>query len=223
MKPLRTLDSAKTRDGLLELKSRGPKDFLITIDNRVLMTSTATRSELALGKVACRRLRGYAQPKVLVGGLGMAFTLRSVLDELPPTGKVVVAELNPIVETWCRGPMADLTNHAAEDPRVKVEFVDVMELVAKAAHGGPGGRYDALVIDLYVGPDAGTRRDDPLYGAKACMLARQSLVVGGVFSIWGESYDEAYVKRLEKVGFSVRSERPGRGGLRHVVYVATAV
>ena len=223
MKPLRTLDAVKTKDGLLELKSRGPKDFLITIDNRVLMTSTANRSELVLGRVACRPLKGYAQAKVLVGGLGMAFTLRAALDELPPTAEVVVAELNPIVETWCKGPMADLTNRAVEDARVKLEFVDVMKLVGQAAQGGPGGRYDAIVIDLYVGPDAGTRTSDPLYGNKACAKARQALTAGGTFCIWGEAHDEAYVKRLEKVGFRVRSERPGRGGLRHVVYIATAI
>lgn len=222
MKPLRTIESVKTRDGMLELKSRGPKDFLITIDGRILMTSTAHRSEVALGKVACSRLATYAQPRVLVGGLGMAYTLRAVLDELPPTAKVIVAELNAITETWCRTHMAPLTDSAVDDPRVKIEIADVMKVISAAAHGSPDKRFDAIVIDLYVGPDAGTRRDDPLYGARACSEARQALKKGGIFSIWGEAYDEAYAKRLEKNGFEVRAEKPGRGGLRHVVYVATA-
>lgn len=222
MKPLRTLESVDTRDGKLELKSRGPKDFLITIDNRVLMTSTAHRSEVALGKAACTRLATYAQPRVLVGGLGMAYTLRAVLDELPQTAKVIVAELNPITETWCRTHMAALTDTAVADPRVTIEIADVMKLVRSAAQGSPDKRFDAIVIDLYVGPDAGTRRDDPLYGARACAEARQALKKGGIFSIWGEALDETYVKRLEKNGFDVRTEKPGRGGLRHVIYVATA-
>lgn len=222
MKPLRTLESVATPDGKLELKSRGPKDFLITIDGRVLMTSAAYRSEVALGRAACARLATYAQPRVLVGGLGMAYTLRAVLDELPKSAQVVVAELNPIVETWCRTHMAQLTDAAVDDARVKMDFRDVMSVIGDAAHGGPAHRYDAIVIDLYVGPDSGTRRDDPLYGARACAEARQALKKGGVFSIWGEAYNATYAQRLEKAGFIVRTERPGRGGLRHVIYVATA-
>lgn len=222
MKPLITLDSVKTPDGKLELKTRGPKDFLITIDNRVLMTSSAHRSEVALGKAACERLAAYAQPRVLVGGLGMAYTLRAVLDEVPKTAKVIVAELNSITETWCRTHMAALTDNAVDDPRVKIEIADVTKVIRAAAQGGPEKRFDAIVIDLYVGPDAGTRRDDPLYGGRACADARQALKKGGIFSIWGEAFDEAYSKRLEKNGFDVRAEKPGRGGLRHVIYIATA-
>ncbi len=221
MKPLRTIDSVETKEGTLALKQRGERDFLITIDGRVLMSSTAHRSEQALGIVACRRLANYAVPRVLVGGLGMGFTLRAVLDELPKNARVTVAELNPITETWCRGPLAELTAHAVEDPRVKVEIIDVAKAIARAASGQPGLRFDAIVIDLYVGPDAASTRDDPLYGRRAAAQACQALTAGGVFSIWGEAYDETYAQRLERVGFDVRYERPGKGGLRHVVYVAT--
>lgn len=221
MKPLRTIDSVETKEGTLALKQRGERDFLITIAGRVLMTSTAHRSEVALGIVACRRLKNYAQPRVLVGGLGMGFTLRAVLDELPKNAQVTVAELNPVTETWCRGPLAVLTDHAVEDPRVKVEIVDVTKAISYAGEGPPERRYDAIVIDLYVGPDAGTRKEDPLYGKRAARQAAQALTAGGVFAIWGEAFDAAYAKRLEGAGFSVRHERPGKGGLRHVVYVAT--
>jgi spermidine synthase len=220
MKPLRTIDSVETSDGTLALKQRDAHDFLITIDGRVLMTSTAHRSEEALGIVACRRLKTYAQPKVLVGGLGMGFTLRAVLDELPKTAQVTVAELNPITESWCRGPLASLTDNAVADPRVQVEIIDVARAIARAAEGAPEHRFDAIVIDLYVGPDAATRREDPLYGRKAASKAAHALTAGGVFSIWGEAFDAAYAKRLESAGFAVRHERPGKGGLRHVVYVA---
>jgi spermidine synthase len=223
MKPLKTIETVKTPDGQLALKSRGPTDFLITIDNRVLMTSVARRSEERLGTVACQKLVGVAQPRVLVGGLGMAFTLRAVLDAVPPAAKIVVAELNAVVEQWCRGPLAEMTERAVEDPRVQVVLGDVTKLVRAAANGGINSRYDAIVIDLYVGPDAGTEPHDRLYGIRACSDARAALRKGGTFAIWGERYDSAYAKRLESVGFSVKAERPGRGGLKHAVYVATAV
>ncbi len=216
MKPLRTLDSVETPDGVLALKSRGPKDFLITVDGRVLMTSAAHMSEVVLGRAACAGLATHAAPKVLVGGLGMGFTLRAVLDALPPGARVTVAELNEVVAGWCDGPLAPLTDHATADARVQLRFLDVLRLLKE------GPKYDAVVLDLYVGPGADTKRDDPLYGDGACAAARRALHRGGVFGVWGEAFDEAYVKRLEKHGFEVRVERPGHGGLRHVVYLGTA-
>jgi spermidine synthase len=223
VKPLRTLESVETKDGVLKLQTRGPGDFLLTIDGRVLMTSTARRSEEALGKAGCAPLKNHAQPSVLVGGLGMGFTLRAVLDKLPAAAKVTVAELNEVVARWCRGPMAELTDNALGDPRVTLALRDVMKVIGEAAHGGPANRYDAIIIDLYEGPGSETRRNDPLYGARACAEARQALRKGGVFAIWGEAFDEGYVKRLEKNGFAVRTERPGKGGLKHVIFIATAI
>jgi spermidine synthase len=219
MKPWTTLAKADTADGLLELKQRGPKDFLITIDGRVLMNSVASRSEVALGARACRGLSAVAAPRVLIGGLGMGITLRAALDALPPGARVVVAELNPVVVEWCRGPLAALTDAAVDDPRVTVEPGDVMKVVRRA---GQGDRFDAIAIDLYVGPDAGTRAKDPLYGNAALAQYRAALRKGGVFGTWGEAFDAAYAQRLERAGFAVRHEKPGKGGLRHVVYLATA-
>lgn len=220
VKPLRTIDQVDTPQGSLMLKQRGERDFLITIAGRTLMTSMAHRSEQVLGIVACRRLSGYAQPRVLVGGLGMGFTLRAVLDELPQHARVTVAELNPVTEKWCRGPLAGLTDAAVADPRVQVEIVDVAKAITRAADGPPGHRFDAIVIDLYVGPDAGTASKDPLYGKGAVNRTFRALTADGIFSVWGEAFDAAFVKRLEGAGFTVRHERPGKGGLRHVVYVA---
>jgi spermidine synthase len=220
MKPLRTIDQVDTKEGVLALKQRGERDFLITIAGRVLMTSTAHRSEVELGIAACRRLSGYAQPRVLLGGLGMAFTLRAVLDELPKGAHVTVADLNPIVERWCRGPLGILTDTAVADPRVTVEIVDVAKAISRAATGAPDKRFDAITIDLYEGPGAGTKKSDPLYGSKAVSQAAAALTAGGIFTVWGEAVDEAYTKRLEGAGFQVQLKRPGKGGLRHVVYVA---
>ncbi len=216
--PWHTLESVDTEDGVLELRSRAGRDFLITIDGRVLMNSAAHGSEVALGELACGHLSRRPGARVLVGGLGMGYTLRAVLDLLPPSGRVVVAEINPVVVAWCRGPMAGLTAGAVEDPRVVVEVGDVAALIRGCAAGGE--RFDAVVLDLYEGPHGGSRgRDHPLYGRQAVETARKVLVPGGIFAVWGEDHDPGFERRLRAAGFSVACHRPGRGGARHVVYV----
>lgn len=217
--PWITVDMAVTPDGRLVLQQRGERDYLITLDGRVLMNSMTHRSEAALGALACRGLAARDRPRVLVGGLGMAFTLRAVLDALPPSAEVTVAELNPVVVAWCRGPIAALTGRAVDDPRVTVslgDFADALRAAAGSAH-----RLDAIVIDLYVGPDHDTRAAHPLYGTRACEQALTALRPGGVFAVWAEGFHESYAKRLAQVGFTVAHERPAKGNRRFVVYLAT--
>ena len=217
--PWKVLDRVATDEGMLELRQRGERDFLITVNSLVLMNSALHRSEVALGELACGHLKQQAGAKVLVGGLGMAFTLRAVLDNLPPSAGVVVAELNPVVLKWCRGPLAFLTGAAASDPRVSFEIADVADVIGKSATGRNG--FDAIVLDLYKGPHAKSHKvEDPLYGSIAIEMTRAALKPGGMFAVWGENYDAAFDKRLGAAGFSVSSDRPGRGGLRHVVYLA---
>jgi spermidine synthase len=219
--PWKTIERVDTKEGVLELRQRGPRDFLITVGGLVLMNSTAHRSEVALGRLACGHLQEHGAPRVLVGGLGMGYTLRAVLDTLPATGQVVVAELNPVVVQWCRGPLAELTGCAVDDPRVTVEIADVAKVIRTAADVGGKERFNAIVLDLYTGPDYHThKRDDPLYGSRAVENSRTALKPGGTFAVWGENYDEGFAKRLQAAGFSVNCERPGKGGLRHIVYVA---
>ena len=219
--PWTVVDSIPTSEGILELRRRGEKDFLITVGGLVLMNSRANRSELALGRLACAHLQESVSPRVLVGGLGMGYTLKAVLDALPMTGRVVVAELNPIVLKWCRGPLAGLTDSAVNDPRVVVEIADVADVIRRSRRNEKEEGFDAVVLDLYKGPHYRThKRDDPLYGSTAISNTRESLKPAGVFAIWGENHDEEFNKRLCDAGFSVKSERPGRGGLRHVVFVA---
>lgn len=221
MQPWKTLDSISTGEGVLELRQRGERDFLITVGGLVLMNSLAHRSEAALGKFACSHLKEHADPRVLVGGLGMGYTLKAVLDELPDTGRVVVAELNPVVLEWCRGPLAGLTGCAASDPRVTVEIADVSDIIKRHAGNRKEEGFDAIVLDLYKGPHARTsQRDDPLYGSRAIEATRAALKPGGIFAVWGESYDAGFDERLRAAGFKVTSSRPGKGGLRHVVFVA---
>lgn len=219
--PWKIIDSVPTDEGILELRQRGERDFLITVGGLVLMNSMAHRSEVALGQLACGHLRQHAAPRVLLGGLGMGYTLKAVLDALPASGRVVLAELNPVVVDWCRGPLAHLTDSAATDLRVSIEIGDVARLIRRQAGDGKAEKFDAIVFDLYRGPHAQShKRDDPLYGSRAIEFARSILKPEGVFAVWGENYDNAFDKRLVAAGFTVRSERPGRGGLRHVVYVA---
>jgi len=221
-KPWKTIESITTDEGVLELRQRDERDFLITVGGLVLMNSMANRSEVVLGQLGCKHLKDHPEPRVLVGGLGMGCTLRAVLDSLPVTAEVVVAELNPVVLDWCRGPLADLTGGAASDPRVHVEIGDVADLVRDASRSADTKKFDAIVFDLYKGPHYRTDKlMDPLYGSRAIENTRSALNPGGVFSIWGENYDEGFDKRLRTAGFTVRHERPGRGGFRHAVFIAT--
>lgn len=218
--PWQTIDRVDTADGVLELRRRGEQDFLIVINGRVLMNSSANRSEIALGESACRAVAAHQRPRVLIGGLGMGLTLRAALDSLPPNAQVVVAEINPVVVKWCRGPLAGLTGCAVDDLRVTVVIDDVSSVIAKAAKAG-AERFDAIIIDLYEGPHAASdAKNDTFYGSHALKVTAAALSPGGVFAVWGENSDVAFEKRLTAAGFSVERQRPGKGGLRHVVYLA---
>jgi spermidine synthase len=219
-RPWQILDKIQTPDGFLELRQRGERDFLIIINGRVLMNSSANRSEIALGERACQIVASRRRPRVLIGGMGMALTLRAALDSLPPGAQVVVAELNPIMVTWCRGPLAGLTRSAVDDPRVTIVIDDVASVIAGASQPG-AEKFDAIIIDLYEGPHSGTDAiNDPFYGSRALKITNAALRENGVFAVWGENPDGTFEKRLGTSGFSVDRQRPGRGGLRHVVYVA---
>lgn len=218
--PWRVFESIATSEGQLELRQRGSRDFLIMIGSQVLMNSLANRSELALGRLGCGHLKNSTGARVLVGGLGMGFTLKAVLDSLSSDARVIVAELNPVVLNWCLGPLAPLTGNAAADPRVQVEIADVADLVRRCAADRDEAGFDAVVLDLYRGPHAKTHQNDPLYGLQAITNIRAALKPGGQLSVWGENYDEGFYKRLCSAGFTVTTERPGRGGLRHVVFLA---
>jgi spermidine synthase len=218
--PWQTIDRIDQEEKVLELRKRGERDFLLLVNGRVLMNSSANRSEIALGEHSCRLVAGHPKPRVLIGGLGMGFTLRAALDALPSDAQVVVAELEPAVVTWCRGPLADLTQCAVNDPRVAVETDDVAAVIIAASRKG-AERYDAIIIDLYVGPSADSDPHfDPYYGSHALQTTARALTPSGIFAIWGENPDAAFEKRLAAAGFTFERLRPGRGGLRHVVYVA---
>jgi spermidine synthase len=213
MTPWKTLATVATAEGALELRQRGEREFLIVIDGRVLMTTRDRRSEQALATLACAALIG--SPRILIGGLGMAYTLRAALDVLPAGAAVVVAELTAAVAEWCRGPLAPLTGAAVLDPRVAVVIDDVAAVIA----GAPRGRYDAILLDLYEGPHAATQRaDDPFYGRAALGNSHAALAPGGTLAVWSEEPDDAFARRFTAAGFDVATHRLGKTR-SHIVYV----
>jgi spermidine synthase len=217
MRAWETLDAVETAEGRLELRRRGERDFVITVAGRVLMSSMAHLTEVAVAEIACREVAGRERPRVLIGGLGMGFTLRAALDSLPRSGRVVVAEINEAVIRWCRGPLAPLTNRAAQDSRSKIVLADVAEVIARAGDQP----FDAIILDLYEGPRQATQgREDPFYGPAALKRTREALTPGGVLAVWSEDPDAAFEKRLRTGGFNVERRKPGKGGPRHTLYLA---
>jgi spermidine synthase len=216
MRPWKILDSVDTPEGQLQIRQRGERDFLMTIGGRVLMTSAAHRSEDALAELTCGLPGAGKRPQILLGGLGMGFTLRAALDRLPAQARIDVVDLNPVVVKWCQGILAPLTDNAAADRRVTIHVANVATVMAQA----PADAYDAILLDLYEGPhEAVNRAGDPLYGSKAVKRAWRALRPGGVFGVWSEEPDAAFAQRLAEAGFQVSSHSRARGGRKHTVYI----
>ncbi|HXS18496.1 MAG TPA: hypothetical protein VN764_14965 [Polyangiaceae bacterium] len=219
-RPQRLIDSVETAEGRLELRQRGEADFMILIGGRVLMTSYITRSELFLAEEGCALVRQRSAPRVLIGGLGLGFTLRAALDALPPQAHVVVAELNPRVIAWCQGPVAQANAGAALDSRVQFFAGDVTSHIAQVANENDAPRYDAILWDLYVGPTRAGGEQDALYGDRSVQLTARALSQHGVFGVWGETPSPAFETRLKRHGLLPTCHRVGHGGLKHAVYLA---
>jgi spermidine synthase len=219
MRPWQVLDSVNTKEGVLELRRRGERDFLMTIAGRVLMNSEHHRSEDVLADVACVALGKKGRPRVLLGGLGMGYTLRAALDQLPPKAMVTVVDLNRKVVDWNRGPLGPLARLPIVDERVAVVVDDVAHVIARSRPGS----YDAILFDLYEGPRSAVNRDwHPLYGSDAIQRTRSALSPDGIFAVWSEEADPPFEERLKKNGFTVKRHKSGKGGRIHVVYLAQA-
>jgi spermidine synthase len=185
------------------------------------MNSRLSGSEEALAAVACARLSGRARPRVLIGGLGMGFTLRAALRALDASARVEVAELIPAVVQWAEGPMAEIFAGSLEDPRVRVEVTDVVRLI-----GADAARYDAILLDVDNGPEGMTRAaNDRLYDARGLAAARAALRPGGVLAVWSSGPDRRFTQRLRDAGFDAEEvptrARGARGGARHMIWLAT--
>lgn len=192
--------------------------FSIKIPGRGdLMNSRAHGSERALADLATSRLTNKARARVLVGGLGMGFTLAAALDALGPDAEVVTAELVPEVVEWNRGPMGTPSGHPLEDPRSKVYVGDVSALI----RAEPAG-FDAILLDVDNGPEALIRREnDWLYSPAGLQTTRSALREKGVLTVWSAGPDRRFSKRLAQAGFQieevmVRPHRAGKGPRHHI-------
>jgi spermidine synthase len=217
--PWETLDTATIPGGAqtLRLKRRG-SEFSIMLGANELMNSRLSGSEEALARLTIERLRTTA-PRVLIGGLGLGFTLRACLPLLPPSAKITVAELVPAVVAWARGPLAALHGDSLADPRVTIVEDDV-----GAAIRAPGTAWDAILLDVDNGPEGLSRAgNDALYSAPGLAHAHAALAPGGVLSVWSARPDASFTRRLRNAGFSVEeiAVRAGttKRGARHVVWV----
>ena len=205
----------------MELVRRGD-EFLIRLDGQVLMTSRTHGSEEALAGLACAAIRGRRRPRVLVGGLGMGYTLRAALAALPAHASVVVAELVPEVVTWNRGPLGPLAGRPLDDPRVSVAEGDVAALMARER-----GTVDAILLDVDNGPTGLPREaNEDLYAERGLAIARRALRPGGVLAIWSASPAPRFEARLRRASFDVRvhrvTARGTGGGRKHAIWVGCA-
>ncbi len=221
MRPWELLDSTTVPGNGLELRLyRRGDEYSIKAGNSELMSSRVHGSEDALAELACKRLAGRDRPRVLIGGLGMGFTLAAALHELEADAEVMVAELVPTVVTWNREKLSALTGHPLNDPRVTIYEGDVGKLIRNEQ-----STYDAILLDVDNGPEGLTRKEnDSLYSSVGLAAAMTALRPKGIFGIWSISPDHTFSKRLKHAGFSI-DEIPvrtrGRRGARHMIWLAT--
>ncbi len=220
MIPLELIDTADLPDGgTLRLMRRG-QDFSILFGRNELMSSRLRGSEEALATLSYERVRGRARPHVLVGGLGMGFTLRAALAVLPADARVTVGELVPKIVEWARGPLAHLFGDSLDDARVAIEIRDVYEQIA----GSPAA-YDAILLDVDNGPDGLIHApNDRLYSKQGLRAAHAALRPSGVLAIWSAYPDKVFADRVARAGFLVDEVKVratgGRKGAHHVIWIA---
>jgi spermidine synthase len=220
MKPWEVLGRASAPDGTALTLVRHPSEFAILANGQSLMSSRTSASEEALAILGCERARALASPSVLLGGLGMGFTVRAALDTLPPDARILIAELVPAVVEWNRGVLGALARHPLDDPRVRIRTIDVGEILRSSK-----ATFDAILLDVDNGPAALTVASNTcLYDAIGVAAIRASLRPGGVLGVWSAGIDRQFERRLSHTGFSVqRAQIRARtvGRRRHTIVLAT--
>jgi spermidine synthase len=195
-------------------------EFSIRVGTIELMNNRLRGSEEALASLTCARLHDRPRARVLIGGLGMGFTLRAALEGLGRQASVVVAELVPAVAAWARGPLSNLFAGSLDDPRVELRVEDV----SRAIQSGPA-QYDAILLDVDNGPEGLTRRtNDRLYDIWGLKRARYALRPRGILAVWSGGPDRKFKARLKRSAFAVdemRMHANGISGRRHVLWLAT--
>ena len=220
MKPFELLGQTLSPDGTVMKLIRRSHEYIMLADGAILMSSRMHTSENELATLACQRARTLEKPSVLVGGLGMGFTLRATLDFLAPKASVIVAELVPAVVEWNRGPLGPLAGHPLKDKRVTVEIGDVAATLSSCP-----GQFDAVLLDVDNGPIAfTTSKNAGLYNNRGIAAAHAALKMDGVLGVWAAQDDREFEQRLRQGRFAVRVQR-ARGGLkksgpRHTLFLS---
>ena len=221
MIPWSQIDTARVPDAEVELRlMRRGTEFSMMLGPNELMNSRLSGSEEALATLACRRIETVRRPHLLIGGLGMGFTLRAALAVLGAGARVTVAELVPAVIAWARGPMADVFGDSLNDPRASVREADVADVI-----GSHASAFDAILLDVDNGPEGLIRKaNDALYDLKGLKAIRRALWPGGVLAVWSSGPHPAFTKRLRDAGFDVNEVNvratTKRSGARHVIWFA---
>ncbi|MCO1333342.1 hypothetical protein MO867_03215 [Microbulbifer sp. OS29] len=222
MKPWIELGTAHipNNGGTLKLRQRD-QEFSITLSGvrGELMSSRAFNSEQQLALQGCAHLNKRKSARVVVGGMGMGYTLAAALEVLPSCAEVIVADLIPEVVEWNRGALGDCAGRPLDDSRCVVHIGDVGDLLVK-----PECSYDAVLLDVDNGPEGLTHSDNSwLYSIDGTSCIYSSLTPGGILAVWSAGPDNMYVNRLRKAGFQVEvatvRERPGKGA-RHTIFLA---
>ncbi|MDB4991130.1 MAG: Spermidine synthase [Myxococcaceae bacterium] len=202
--------------------------FSIRADGTELMTSHVFDSEEALATLACQRVGVRKRVRLLVGGLGMGYTLAAALRRLRDDAEVVVAELVPAVVQWNRTHLGHLAAFPLDDPRVRIYEGDVAQLLRSAR-----GEYDAILLDVDNGPEGLTRiANNWLYGAAGLHCAQLALREDGVLAIWSATPDQAFPERMRAASFEVEEhgprtrgdrERSKHGESHHTIWLGTPI
>jgi spermidine synthase len=222
MIPWEQIDTARVPDADVELRlMRRGDEFSMMLCQNELMNSRLSGSEEALATLACKRIEGIERPQVLIGGLGMGFTLRAALTVLGAEARIVVAELVPAVIAWAREPMADLFGNSLTDPRASIREADVIDVIQSSPSA-----FDAILLDVDNGPEALIRKaNDALYDLKGLKAIRRALRPGGVLAVWSSGPNASFSKRLRAADFDVNEvgvrATSKRSGARHVIWFAT--
>jgi spermidine synthase len=217
------VDSARVPGADVELRlMRRDAEFSMMLGSNELMNSRLSGSEEVLATLACKRIEAVEAPHLLIGGLGMGFTLRAALAVLGPKARIVVAELVPAVIAWARGPMASVFGDSLEDARASIREADVADVIRSRASA-----YDAILLDVDNGPEGLIRKaNDALYDMKGLKAVRRALRPGGVLAVWSSGPHPAFSKRLADTGFGVTEvavrATAKRSGARHVIWFATS-
>ncbi|MBT3295023.1 MAG: hypothetical protein HN919_16890 [Verrucomicrobia bacterium] len=201
MKPTIQLAETRTPAGRRLVLAQHDRDFNLMDEGYPLMTSREHESELELARLGCAHSASRPAPRVLIGGLGMGYTLRQTLDLFPPSATVVVAELLPDIVEWNRVYLGDLTDHPMRDERVTVKVCDVVDVVRKNAHP-----FDAILIDIDNGPEAiSDYQDHALYSTAGIGMLMRALTAAGCLAIWSAGIDRRFERRLRREGLHVKA------------------